>query len=48
MAQRNAAIAVVDTDVVLTVDGDTLLEPEATRAMREAFAVQAIFKSPLN
>lgn len=35
----NAAIATVETDLVLTVDGDTLLDPEATRAMRDAFAV---------
>jgi cellulose synthase/poly-beta-1,6-N-acetylglucosamine synthase-like glycosyltransferase len=34
----NAAIATVDTELVLTVDGDTLLDPEATRAMRDAFA----------
>jgi cellulose synthase/poly-beta-1,6-N-acetylglucosamine synthase-like glycosyltransferase len=34
----NAAIATVDSELVLTVDGDTLLDPEATRAMRDAFA----------
>ncbi|WP_158806990.1 glycosyltransferase [Beijerinckia sp. L45] len=34
----NAAIAMVETELVLTVDGDTLLDPEATRAMRDAFA----------
>ncbi|MEJ0095757.1 MAG: glycosyltransferase [Methylocella sp.] len=34
----NAAIAAVDTDLVLTVDGDTLLDPQATGAMRAAFA----------
>ena len=34
----NAAIATVESDIVLTVDGDTLLDPQATRAMRDAFA----------
>jgi cellulose synthase/poly-beta-1,6-N-acetylglucosamine synthase-like glycosyltransferase len=36
----NAAIAVLHTDIVLTVDADTLLEPEAIGAMRRAFATQ--------
>jgi cellulose synthase/poly-beta-1,6-N-acetylglucosamine synthase-like glycosyltransferase len=34
----NTALAVAETELVLTVDGDTLLDPEATRAMRDAFA----------
>ena len=34
----NAALVAVDTELVLTVDGDTLLDPGATRAMRDAFA----------
>jgi cellulose synthase/poly-beta-1,6-N-acetylglucosamine synthase-like glycosyltransferase len=34
----NAALVAVETDLVLTVDGDTLLDPGATRAMRDAFA----------
>ena len=34
----NAALLAVDTDLVLTVDGDTLLDPGATGALREAFA----------
>ena len=34
----NAALATADTELVLTVDGDTLLDPQATRAMRDAFA----------
>lgn len=34
----NAAIERVDTDLVLTVDADTLLAPGALVAMREAFA----------
>jgi cellulose synthase/poly-beta-1,6-N-acetylglucosamine synthase-like glycosyltransferase len=37
----NAAIAVVQTDLVMTVDGDTLLAPGAIRAMRDAFAANA-------
>lgn len=36
----NAAIAAIDTEVVLTVDADTLLEPGAIRAMRAAFAAE--------
>ncbi len=35
----NAAMARVSTDLVLTVDSDTLLEPDAVAAMRAAFAV---------
>jgi cellulose synthase/poly-beta-1,6-N-acetylglucosamine synthase-like glycosyltransferase len=34
----NAALERVDTDVVMTVDADTLLEPGAVAAMRAAFA----------
>lgn len=34
----NAALLVVDTDLVVTVDGDTLLEPDAVGALRAAFA----------
>lgn len=34
----NAALLAVDTDLVVTVDGDTLLEVGATRALRAAFA----------
>ena len=34
----NAAIQLVDTDIVLTVDADTLLAPGALAAMRDAFA----------
>ncbi len=34
----NAAIQQIDTDVVLTVDADTLLDPGALAAMRGAFA----------
>ena len=34
----NAAMLVMDTDTVMTVDGDTLLEPEACAAMSHAFA----------
>ncbi|MFA5962631.1 MAG: glycosyltransferase family 2 protein [Sphingomonas sp.] len=36
----NAAIAAIDTEVVLTVDADTLLEPGAIAAMRAAFAAE--------
>lgn len=36
----NAAIVRVDTDIVLTVDADTLLEPGAIAAMRAAFAAE--------
>ncbi len=34
----NAALAHVDTDIVITVDADTLLEPHAIAAMRAHFA----------
>ena len=34
----NSAMAFITTDVVLTVDGDTLPDKEATRAMRRAFS----------
>ena len=34
----NAALLAVDTELVVTVDGDTLLETGATRALREAFS----------
>jgi cellulose synthase/poly-beta-1,6-N-acetylglucosamine synthase-like glycosyltransferase len=34
----NAAIATVETDILLTVDADTLLAPGAVAAMRHAFA----------
>ena len=34
----NAAILQMDTDTVLTVDGDTLLEPDAIGAVRRAFS----------
>jgi cellulose synthase/poly-beta-1,6-N-acetylglucosamine synthase-like glycosyltransferase len=34
----NVACAVTDTDLVLTVDADTLLEPQALGAMLQAFA----------
>lgn len=36
----NAALLRIATDVVLTVDADTLLEPGAIRAMRAAFAAE--------
>ena len=36
----NAAMLLVDTEVVLTVDADTLLEPGAIAAMRAAFAAE--------
>ena len=36
----NAALAHVESDVVLTVDADTLLAPGALQAMRDAFAVE--------
>lgn len=36
----NAAMVQVDTEVVLTVDADTLLEPNAIAAMRAAFAAE--------
>jgi cellulose synthase/poly-beta-1,6-N-acetylglucosamine synthase-like glycosyltransferase len=34
----NTAMAALDTELVLTVDADTLLEPDAVGAMRDAFA----------
>ena len=34
----NAAMAALDTDLVLTVDADTLLEPDALAAMRGGFS----------
>ena len=37
-AALNAALLCVDTDAVLTVDGDTLLDAGAVAAMRRAFA----------
>ena len=36
----NQAIQLLDTDVVLTVDADTLLDPPALAAMRGAFAAE--------
>lgn len=36
----NAAIERIETDIVLTVDADTLLDPGAIRAMRAAFAAE--------
>ncbi len=36
----NAAIPLIDTELVLTVDADTLLEPGALKAMRDAFAAE--------
>lgn len=36
----NAAMAMVDTELVLTVDADTLLAPGALKAMRDAFAAE--------
>ena len=37
----NAALIAIDTELVLTVDGDTLLDPAAVGAMRAAFAADA-------
>ena len=37
----NAALSRIDEDVVLTVDADTLLQPDAVAAVRRAFAVEA-------
>jgi cellulose synthase/poly-beta-1,6-N-acetylglucosamine synthase-like glycosyltransferase len=34
----NTAIQTIDSDIILTVDADTLLEPGALAAMRDAFA----------
>ncbi len=36
----NTAIPLLDTDLLLTVDADTLLAPGALRAMRDAFAAE--------
>lgn len=36
----NTAIPLLDTDLVLTVDADTLLAPGALKAMRDAFAAE--------
>ena len=36
----NTALSLIDTDVVLTVDADTLLEPDAVGAVRRAFAAE--------
>ena len=36
----NAALLVADSEIVLTVDGDTLLDPEAVAAIRAAFAAE--------
>ncbi len=36
----NAALLAADTDIVVTVDGDTLLDPEAVGAIRAAFAAE--------
>ena len=36
----NAALLALDTDIVLTVDADTLLEPDALAAFRLAFAAE--------
>lgn len=36
----NAAIVEADTEIVLTVDADTLIEPGALKAMRAAFAAE--------
>jgi cellulose synthase/poly-beta-1,6-N-acetylglucosamine synthase-like glycosyltransferase len=37
----NAALAAVENDLVATVDGDTLVAPEACSALRRAFAANA-------
>ena len=34
----NVAVALADTELVMTIDADTLVEPEALAAMRQAFA----------
>jgi cellulose synthase/poly-beta-1,6-N-acetylglucosamine synthase-like glycosyltransferase len=36
----NEAVGLIDTDIVLTVDGDTLLHPGAIGAMRRAFSAE--------
>jgi cellulose synthase/poly-beta-1,6-N-acetylglucosamine synthase-like glycosyltransferase len=41
----NAAIARLEEDLILTVDADTLLEPTAIAAVREAFASEAALVS---
>ncbi len=40
-AALNAALAAIDSEVVLTVDADTLLEPTALAAIRAAFVADA-------
>ncbi len=40
-AALNAALVLLNTDIVVTVDADTLLEPGAVAAMRAAFAADA-------
>jgi len=37
----NAALQAIDTEIVMTVDADTLLERGACRAMRDAFTAEA-------
>lgn len=36
----NEAVSLIDTEIVLTVDGDTLLHPDAIGAMRNAFSAE--------
>lgn len=36
----NAALPLIETEIVLTVDADTLLEPQSLGAMRSAFAAE--------
>jgi cellulose synthase/poly-beta-1,6-N-acetylglucosamine synthase-like glycosyltransferase len=36
----NAALPLIETDVVITVDADTLLRPDAVEAVRRAFAAE--------
>jgi len=36
----NTAIGLIDTDLIVTIDADTLLEPDALRAMVAAFAAE--------
>ncbi len=38
----NVALAAIDADIVVTVDADTLLEPGALAAMRDAFAAEPV------
>jgi cellulose synthase/poly-beta-1,6-N-acetylglucosamine synthase-like glycosyltransferase len=40
-ASLNAAIAEIGTDIVVTIDADTVLAPDALAAMRQAFAADA-------